>query len=312
MSMIEYLDTTTPSKPQTISETETAGVYEIAGLYPGYGHTLGNALRRMLLSSVVGVGIINVRIKGVPHEFSTIDGILEDVLTIILRIKRIKIAAHDIEFPQRITLKKKGKGVVVAGDFETPSQITIINADLPLAEITASNAAFEVEAEIDRGIGFQSRQDRKDNPEVGIITFDTAFSPVKRVSYSVENMRVGNRTDYNRLRISLETDGTIAPRAALDKSIRIMITQFEAMVGFQMKEQFDKAEQEAVSSVYSKDIDALKITKSVRTVLNKNDVDKVEELVKKGKQGVKNIPGIGDKAFDEIEHALAEHGIVLQ
>ena len=156
--MTEYINITVPSRPKVVSEDDTKGTYEISGLYPGYGNTLGNALRRMLLSSIPGFAVTNIRIKGTPHEFSTINGVQEDALTIVMNIKDIRVKANLDVFPQIITLKKKGAGVVTAGDFEVPSQLEIVNKDLVIANITDSKTELQVEADVYKGVGFSARE----------------------------------------------------------------------------------------------------------------------------------------------------------
>jgi len=224
---------TLPSKPRVVSEEEFQGIYEIDGLFPGYGHTLGNSLRRIILASLPGATITQVKIEGVPHEFSTITGVKEDVITILLNLKRVRFKLHG-EGPLVISLKKNSVGVVTARDIDAPSQIEILNPDQPIAEITAKGTTLEMELTIERGLGYVPREvHQRDKVEIGTIALDAVFTPIRRANYEVENMRVGDRTDYNRLRLMIETDGTISPREALEKSIEIMIHQLKAVIGFQ-------------------------------------------------------------------------------
>ena len=220
-----------PSKPKIVSEENSKGIYEIDGLYPGYGHTLGNSLRRIILSSLPGTAITEVKISGVGHEFSTVEGVKEDVISIILNLKKIRLSMDSAE-PMKIELKVKGPAKVTAADIQTPSQIQIVNKDQYLFEVT-TKTEVTIEMRVENGIGFVPKEVlHKEKVEVGTIALDAIFTPIRRVNYETENMRVGDRTDYNRLRITIETDGTITPKEALEHSISTMITQLKAIVGF--------------------------------------------------------------------------------
>ena len=312
--MTEYINIAIPSKPEMVSETDTEGVYEISGLYPGYGNTLGNALRRMLLSSIPGAAITTIRIRDVPHEFSTITGVQPDVLTIIMNMKNIRVRAHTDVFPQTIRLKKTGVGVITAGDFETPTQIEVINKDLVIAEITDKKAEIDIEADVYRGVGFRPREELSENPAVGSIVVDATFSPVKRSSYEVQSMRVGDRTDFNRLSISIETDGTITPREALERALRAMIAQFEAMLGFQSDndERMKEMEREAEENMKTIKIEDIELSAGVVSILEKNNIKTVTDILKKGVIGIRDIPGIGSKTVEEIKDRLERKGVVLR
>ncbi len=310
--MTEYITIAIPSKPEMLHETEMEGTYEISGLYPGYGNTLGNALRRMLLSSIPGAAITTIRVQGAPHEFSTIDGVQPDVLTIIINMKNIRVRANTDVFPQTITLKKKGKGVITANDFEAPSQLEIMNKDLVIAEITDDRGELHIEADVHTGIGFRPREELGEDASIGSIVVDAIFSPVKRSSYEVQNMRVGDRTDFNRLSIFIETDGTITPREALEKAIRTMISQFEAMLSFQADTGEKKMQKEVEDSMRVIDIKDLELSASVVTILERNNIKTVMDILKKGVIGIRDIPGIGSKAVEEIKSRLEDKGIVLK
>jgi DNA-directed RNA polymerase subunit alpha len=204
-----------PSKPKIVSEENFKGIYEIDGLYPGYGHTLGNSLRRIILSSLPGTAITEVKISGVGHEFSTIEGVKEDVISIILNLKKLRISMKNNE-AMKIDLHIKGPKKVTAADIEVPSQVEIVNKDQYLFEVT-TKTDVHIEIKVENGIGFVPKEVlQKEKVEVGTIALDAIFTPIRRVNYESENMRVGDRTDYNRLRLTIETDGTITPREALE------------------------------------------------------------------------------------------------
>ena len=311
----EYINLVIPSKPEIISSEGNSATFAIEGLYPGYGNTLGSSLRRMLLSSIPGIAITKIKIKGVPHEFSVIDGIKEDVLQIILNMKNIKIKSNTESFPQSIKLVKKGKGKITASDFEVPSQVEIVNKDLHICEITDEKTELNIEAEVNRGIGFKPRDEElKENKEVGVIVVDSVFSPVKRSSYEVKNMRVGERTDFNKLEIFIQTDGTLTPEEALEKSIKTMISQFQAMIGFQTddKKRLESIEDDSKKETGSITIEELNFNTSILSLLKKNNINTLEDLLSIGLSGLKEMQGVGDKSVDEVVTKLEERGVVLK
>ena len=309
--MVEFMNIKLASKPKKISESENEGRYEIVGLYPGYGHTFGNSLRRMLLSSIPGTAITQLKIKGADHEFTTLDGIMEDVLSIILNIKKIRTELLSEEFPQVITLKKKGKGTVTAADFNLPGQVRITNPETYIAEITDDKAGLEIEATIERGIGFCSRSEVDAGADVGVIALDATFSPIRRAAYEVTDMRVGNRTDYNKIVLHIETDGSIPPGEALQKSIRTMMNQLEAMLGFEVKHDAP-AEKKVMTEVKKMSISELDITPSLASLLEKNGIQTISDLISHGEGNVRAFSGVGEKAVKDIEKALAQHGFSFE
>lgn len=219
-----------------VSETATEGAFEIEGLYGGYGLTLGNALRRVLLSSLPGAAITQFKIKGVNHEFSTIPDVVEDVVEISLNLKKIRFRIHTDE-PQVLNLKSKGDGKITAADIELNSQVELITPDTHIATLTSKNAVLDLELRVEKGLGYSPVESRKfEKLPIGTIALDAFFSPVVKVNFSVENMRVGDRTDYNRLRLGVTTDGSITPSAALRKSSNILKDHFEKVSAVEVKE----------------------------------------------------------------------------
>ncbi|MDO8470587.1 MAG: DNA-directed RNA polymerase subunit alpha [bacterium] len=212
-----------------VEEKGRKGVFEIEALYPGYGVTVGNSLRRVLLSSLEGAAITQVKIKGVSHEFSTIPGVKEDVLGILLNLKQVRFTSFTEE-PQKAVLKIKGEKEVTAGSFQVPSQVELINKDLHIATLTSSSAELEMEIQIEKGIGYVPVESlKKEKQEIGVIFLDAIFSPVQRVSFKVDHMRVGDRTDFDRLILEVETDGTMTAAKALWQASNILLKQFEAI-----------------------------------------------------------------------------------
>lgn len=312
-----------PSKPKVVSEEGVSGVYEIDGLYPGYGHTLGNSLRRIILSSLPGVAITSVKINGVSHEFSVMDGVLEDVITILLNLKRVRMRFSTDE-PQTLTLKVKGDRVVTAADFDVPGQVEILNPDQIIATLTTKNTELEMEVRAEKGLGFVPKELLdKNRVDIGTIAMDGIFTPIRRVSYEVENMRVGDRTDFNKLKIAIETDGTISPKDALTNSIEIMINQLKAIVGFKEEEpeELPISEEEDHLNNPSSDIDpevlktrveSLDVSARTQNALAGANIRTVGGLARKKEKDLLEIDGLGAKGINEIKKALGEFGITLK
>lgn len=311
---------TLPSKPRVVNEEEFRGIYEIDGLYPGYGHTLGNSLRRIVLSSLPGAAITHVKIDGVKHEFDTIAGVKEDVITILLNIKRIRIVSHSDE-PITITLKKSGAGMVTAADIECPTQVEVLNPEQPICEITNKSTKLDVEMTVEKGLGYVAREvHQKEKVDIGTIALDAVFTPIRRANYEVENMRVGDRTDYNRLRVIIETDGTLTPREALENSIEIMIHQLKAVIGFQeqVEEKPEEVEEADTEEEVEVDQDVLKtrietLDLSARTLaaLEEANIRTIGGLVRKKQDDILALDGIGPKGVDEIVDLLKTMGVTL-
>ncbi len=315
-----------PSKPKIILEEGSQGVYEIDGLYPGYGHTLGNSLRRIILSSLPGTAITSVKIAGVSHEFSTIEGVKEDVITMLLGLKKVRIQMATDEV-QTIRLKVKGIKEVTAADIEAGGQIQILNPDLIIAHITDKNTELDIEMTVEKGLGYVSKEVlQKNKVDIGTITLDASFTPIRRVHYEVENMRVGDRTDFNRLRVSIETDGTITPKDALEKSIETMIQQLKSIVGFKKEEELVSKEMDEVSESSAdapadKEVDtealktrieSLNLSQRTMNALNNANIRTVGGLSRKREQDILEIEGLGAKGLQEIKKALSNFGIVLK
>ena len=308
-----------PSKPRIVSEEGFSGSYEIDGLYPGYGHTLGNSLRRIILSSLSGVAITSVKIAGVDHEFSSIAGVKEDVITLILNLKKVRIKMLSDE-PQTIELKAKGIKDVTAGDIEAPGQVKILNPDLHIASLGSKIAELSIEIKVEKGLGYVPKEIlQKDQTEIGHITLDAIFSPIRRVNYEVENMRVGDRTDFNKLKLFIETDGTITPKEALEESILIMIGQLKAIVGFKEPEVEEKEVKEDEGVVKEADAEFLKtrvetLDLSARTInaLANGNIRTVGGLARKKEKDLEDIEGMGAKGIQEIKKVLSNFGITLK
>lgn len=317
-----------PSKPKIIKETGNKGSYEIGGLYPGYGHTLGNSLRRIILSSLPGAAITSIKINGIPHEFSTIKGIKEDVISMILNLKKIKfsiIAGDEVV----LTLKKKGVGAITASDIDVAGQVEVLTPDQHIATITESDTVLQMEITLSNGIGYVSKEVlQKERVPVESIALDAAFSPILNVSYDVDQMRVGDRTDFNRLVINIETDGSITPKEALEKSIEIMIYQLKAIIDFQeievvkeevegKKEDGDKTEENKVDKdvlddVLKTRIESLDISQRTINALIEANIRTIGGLIRKKEKDLLDVDGMGKKGIDELKEILAKFDLSIK
>ncbi len=225
-----------PSKPKYTEIAKNHGKFEIGGCYPGYGSTLGNALRRVLLSSLPGAAIRSVKIKGVSHEFSTIPGVMEDVVQVILNLKQVRFRSHSEE-PVTVTLKSKGEGVVTGKDIKCPSSVEVVNPDQVIATISDKKSELEMDIIVDRGLGYVAVETREDEErEIGEIAIDAIYTPVKRVNYEVENMRVGKRTDYDKITLEVVTDGSVTPEEAFKQTVEILVAQFSVLLEGEVSE----------------------------------------------------------------------------
>jgi len=215
-----------PEAPKILEKKDNLAVFQIDGCYPGYGVTLGNALRRVILSSLPGCAITSIKIKGVNHEFSTISNVMEDVINIILNLKQVRFKMHQKGI-YNVYIKESGEKKVTARDIKVPSQLEVVNKNQHIATLTSKKANLEIDMTVEEGLGFVTVEERhKQKLEVGSISLDAIFTPIKKVSYEVENMRVGDRTDYNRLIMTIETDGSITPEQALKDAADILSKQF--------------------------------------------------------------------------------------
>lgn len=325
-----------PSKPKAVLEEGNKGVFEIDGLVPGYGYTLGNSLRRIILSSLPGAAITAVKIDGVSHEFSTIEGVKEDVITLLLNLKNVRFQLIGEE-PAKVSFTVKGPKIVTAADINAKGAVSVSNLDQYICEITGK-AGLTVELTIERGLGFVPRDaHHKQKADIGTIFLDAIFSPIRRVSYDVEEMRVGDKTNFNRLRLTIETDGTLSPREALETSVHTMIEQLAAIVSVDsgaiiadiQAQTATKApameegvsEEETVSSdddsvdvtdVLKNRIDSIGLSTRTLNALSAANIRTVGGIARKRVDDLLEIDGIGDKGVTEIKEALAQFNLSLK
>lgn len=302
-----------PLTPKLIQkDSDRSAVFEIEGLYPGYGMTIGNALRRVLLSSLQGAAITSVKITGVPHEFSTIPGVMEDVVEITLNLKQVRVRMHTDE-PQRLNLSVKGEKEINAKDIQAPSQVEIVTPDVHIATLTDKKSELDMELTVERGMGYQPVEQRKrEKEEIGTIALDAIYTPVRRVSYEVENMRVGERTDYNRLRLHLETDGSMSPEEAMAKAAQILVDHFAVIASppHVTAETPQIKEAEAVPS--TDELAELALSARTANALKKNGVSSLAELQMRSKKELEEFAGLGKKGIEEIVEKLKERGLSLK
>ena len=311
--MIPILQTT-----KVLSATATKAILEVESLYPGYGITLGNALRRVLLSSLEGAAITSFRVAGVPHEFTSVEGVYEDVIEISLNLKRVRLRLFGDE-SQTLRLVAKGEQIVTAKSISANSNIEIVNPEAVIATLTDKKASLEMDLVVERGTGYAlaDRRKRKDKLPIGTIELDANFSPVVKVNFSVENMLVGESTDYNRLRLEIETDGTLDPLFAFDQAVEIVTAQLNALKVNLSKEPKEVAESTFTVLNKSEDIKATvleetKLSSRTLNVLLKSKIKTLGDLEEKNWDKIKGLKGMGDKGVAELEKLAKQYGLNIK
>ena len=315
-----------PELPKIIKKSGNRAVIEIAACYPGYGMTIGNALRRVLLSSLPGSAITAIKIKGVSHEFVTVPGVMENATLISLNLKQVRFKMFG-EGPVRITLSKKGPGKVVAGDIQSTSDLEVANPDLHIATLTSVDTSFEMELEVERGLGYVPVEEhRREKVEVGLIALDALFSPIRRVMYDVANMRVGDRTDFNRITFDIETDGTMSPEDAFNRSVQILVDQFSRLKEFHtetaevsvepketllggLKEETGSSAAEAADSTGL--IGDLGLKTRITHILEEGGIKSIADITSKTEEELLALEGLGEKAVKDIKKVIGRKGLTL-
>lgn len=306
-----------PLPPKVIQKKKNQAVFEVEGLYPGYGVTIGNSLRRVLLTSLQGAAVTEVKIKGAPHEFSTIPGILEDTIMILLNIKNLRFKIFEGD-SHKITLKSKGEGQVKGADFECPSQLKLVNPDLHIATITDKKTELEIELQVEKGIGYIPKdQIKKGKVEIGAVAVDAIFTPIRNVNFQVENTRVGDRTDFDKLSLEIETDGTITPEEAFFEACDILIKHFniifEGKAGKEKEEKAEKSSDEKEETDVTKlVVEDMKLTGRTLNALLNNGIKTVGGIVRKSEKSLSELEGMGDKAISEIKRKIKKLGLELK
>jgi DNA-directed RNA polymerase subunit alpha len=303
------------ARPQIQEESvsPTRSRFAIEPLEPGFGYTVGNSLRRTLLSSIPGAAISSIRIESVLHEFSTIPKVTEDVTDIILNLKELVLRSEADE-PVTVYLKAKGPGAVTAGDIAPPAGVEILNPDLHLATI-GKGGSLEMEMTVERGVGYRmADKNKKPRDPIGVIPVDSIFSPVRRVSYAVENTRVEQMTDRDRLILDVETDGSISPREALASAggTLMELVQLVAELAEAPSMQVGPAEDDSMPSDYGITVEELNLSVRSYNCLKREGINTVGDLVTKSEAELMDIRNFGQKSIDEVKAKLEELGLGLR
>jgi DNA-directed RNA polymerase subunit alpha len=279
----------------------------------GYGHTLGNALRRTLLSSMPGYAATEVKMAGVLHEYSTIDGIQEDVVDILLNLKGVVLKMHGRD-EATLNLKKSGEGVVTAGDIEQMHDVEIVNPDHVIAHL-AAGGKLDMQIKVEQGRGYLAATSRKTAEEgrsVGSIMLDASFSPVRRVSYSVESARVEQRTDLDKLIMDIETNGAIEPEEAVRYAARILVEQLSVFADLKgMPAQIEEKKATQIDPVLLRPVDDLELTVRSANCLKAENIYYIGDLIQRTETELLKTPNLGRKSLNEIKEVLASRGLTL-
>ena len=293
---------------------DTRSRFIVEPLEPGFGYTLGNTMRRTLLSRVPGAAITSVRIEGVQHEFSTIEGVVEDVVDFILNLKQV-VLRIDVDEPQTLYLSASGKGEATAGDIKAPAGVEIVNGAHHLATMSSS-AKLEVEMTAGRGVGYRSAEKNKTSDAISVIPIDSIYSPVRKVAYRVESTQVGQMTDFDRLVLDVETDGSVTPAEAISSSggtLRNLFEMFSDIDEYDALELDEIIQPEAAGQEHlDLPIEALDLSERPRNCLRRAQVQTVGELIEKSEEDLLNITNFGQKSLEEVVAKLDELGFSLQ
>jgi len=302
-----------PSKPRAIKEEDFSGVFEIDGLYPGYGHTLGNSLRRIILSSLPGAAITQVKLNGVQHEFSTIEGVKEDVVTILLNLKRIRLSMHG-DAPVVLALKVSGPKQVTAADISAPSQVTILSPEQHIADLTAKGASIDMEITVERGRGYVPADSHSHYKQaIDVLPIDAVFMPIRKVSYNVEPTRVGESTDFDKLTIELWSNGSMDATEAISQAARQIIEHLLPIAELSGKPMVPAATQPQQQDGKHSSISIEELELSVRAYncLKRANINSLGELLKLSYDDLMNIKNFGKKSADEVIERLRQFGLTL-
>jgi DNA-directed RNA polymerase subunit alpha len=297
---------------------ENRGVFAIEPLDRGFGHTFGNSLRRVLLSSLEGAAVTAVKIEGVAHEFTTLPGVREDVTDIILNLKNLIVRLHGPSPEIEVYIAKKGSGAVTAADIEAPADLEILNPELEIAHVS-DKGKLEMTLTIGRGRGYVPAElNRGPETTIGVIPIDSIFSPVRRVAYEVEAARVGQRTDYDKLVLDVTTDGSIEPREAIGQAAEILIRQLAIFTDLERIEGLGEAAAEAAAEappthgMENFPIEELELGVRSYNCLKRVGIETIGDLVTKSENELAAIPNFGKKSIEEVKETLAQHGLNLR
>lgn len=306
----------TPGLVRVDDHSATSSTFAVEPLHSGYGMTLGNSLRRVLLSSIAGAAVTSFKIEGATHEFTTVKGVKEDVVDIMLNLKGVRFRVYGDE-PQALRIVKDGKGAVKAKDIQVNADVEVVNPEHVIATIDDDKAKFVMDLVVETGRGYRTIEEGAAKKASDMIAVDAIFSPVLRVRYKVENTRVGQMTDLDKLLLTIDTDGTITPRDAFEEASAILVNQYTALAG---KTRVEVAEQlvpsgVSVSSVagdsdepaaLNTPIEDLNLSARTTNALINNDIHTIKDLFSLSDAELRDLKGFGSKALDEVKEKLAE------
>ncbi len=300
-------------KIETEASSRSFGRFSIGPLESGYGITLGNALRRVLLSSLEGAAVTSLRVSGIHHEFSDIPNVREDMTALILNVKKLRLKLHQNE-SARLRAEVKGEGIVTAGDLECPPHVEVVNPELPLLTVDSPDTELDIELVAQVGRGYSPSEERGKLP-IGEIPIDAIFSPIRKANYFVERARIGQATDYDRLVIEVTTDGTMWPRDALSEAAKVLVQHFSLISGVTEIEMPIEEEDEGgiPSKIYETPVEDLELTVRAYNCLKRAGITQVGEILEKLKKGQDEILAIrnfGQKSLDELMEKLEEKGFL--
>jgi DNA-directed RNA polymerase subunit alpha len=306
----------TPALASVTDHNPTSATFIIEPLHPGYGMTLGNSLRRVLLSSIAGAAVTGFRINGISHEFTTVKGVKEDVVAIMLNLKNIRFKVFSDE-TQTITLTKKGKGTVTAKDLQLNSDVEVVNPSQVICTIDDDKASVNIELVVETGRGYRPLDEQGSGRKVSdMIMMDALFTPVLRVRYKVENTRVGQMTDLDRLLLTVDTDGSITPRDAFEEAAAILVNQYTSLAGQTRVEAAPQVGTEPGSELIGGEsdepaelmtsIEDLNLSARTTNALVNNDIHTIRDLLSLSEAELRDLKGFGNKALDEVKEKMAE------
>ena len=297
-----------PTFKEVISHSDNSATVVISPVNRGYGNTLGNSLRRVLLSSIRGGALVAARIHGATHEFTTVSGVKEDLVDVVLNLKNVRLIIHGDE-PVELSLKKTGAGPVYASDIKTTSDVEIVNPTQIIATIDDPKATLEIDLVAEAGRGYRNIEESSDNRlHSDMIALDAFFSPVLRVRYKVSDTRVGRETNLEKLELTIDTDGSLSPTQAFEEAAAILVNQYQSLAGatvVEAGEEIGKIREDDPSELNSS-IEDLNLSARTTNALINNDIRTVDDLISLSEQDLQDLKGFGQKALDEVKNKLAE------
>jgi DNA-directed RNA polymerase subunit alpha len=289
------------------------GQFEIEPLAGGFGLTIGNALRRVLLSSLTGAAITSIKIEGIYHEFSALPGVREDTTELILNLKQVRLKTYTDD-PVNVRLESTGPGVVTAGDIQVPPELEIVNPEQPIATLDNRDARLDMLLTVEKGHGYLTA-DGREGSSIGVIPIDAVFTPIRRVNYRVEKTRVGARTDYDKLILEIQTDGSVGPKEALAQAAQILIEQFDIFA--ELGGAVARPEKSAIgagtipSRLQDTPIEVLDLSSRTYNCLKRSQITTVGQLLQMSEEELLGLRNFGQKSLQELHEKLASHGIIV-